>query len=667
MKLLKCYIERFGKFENFEYDFSDGINVIEEENGWGKSTFADFLKCIFYGISGNKKSVEENMRLKYKPWNYNGLFGGYVLFSRGGKKFKLERYFGQKESEDTVRLFDGDTGREYSDNQNLGERLFGIDEHGFTSTVYFSQGDLDGDTDKGVLIKYDSEVGAYDDKNIDIALKKLSEKAKEYKKTGDKGKIADTKREIYAVNESIERAKSAVKDAEYLTEKLNVKTADLKKVEEEIKTLEKEVEILTRAKEAKFKAATLSDAEARNKRYAEKIATADNVLLGNRPKKEEIDMYIKSYGDLVSARDKKGKLEEEKRILKAQNSSSKINIFMILGIIFAAVSVVGIALIFVSLPIGVAILSIGLVSSAIFFVLFFIKGNNKKIKAAETELDSKIKFYDDIIDSYVKAFSEFLAKFNVTDRNDFLSSFNEIKYNMEVYESAKAELAENEKTIGEIKNSDYAVNSDNLFVSADENRLSVATYSLSEKRAERERLNAELTEMRLGLKRYADVSNNLSDFESRKTELKEKLQEYTEEYEILIKTAEYLNKANDNLKIKYKEPIENAFRKYAGIVFGKNSDNLNVDIDFNVSVSEIGGDKKTGFYSEGYRNSFEICKRLALIEALYKDEKPFLVLDDPFSNLDEKKISNSLKILETLKDEFQIIYLVCHSSRNFKK
>ncbi|MBQ3516575.1 MAG: AAA family ATPase, partial [Lachnospiraceae bacterium] len=50
MRLVSCYIENFGKLHRFSYDFQEGLNVICEENGWGKTTLAAFLKAMFYGM-----------------------------------------------------------------------------------------------------------------------------------------------------------------------------------------------------------------------------------------------------------------------------------------------------------------------------------------------------------------------------------------------------------------------------------------------------------------------------------------------------------------------------------------------------------------------------------------------------------------------------------------
>ena len=42
MKLLDCHIENFGKLSNFDYKFKDGLNTIEEENGFRKNYFCKF-------------------------------------------------------------------------------------------------------------------------------------------------------------------------------------------------------------------------------------------------------------------------------------------------------------------------------------------------------------------------------------------------------------------------------------------------------------------------------------------------------------------------------------------------------------------------------------------------------------------------------------------------
>ena len=63
MKIIRSYIENFGKLHKYEHNFKDGLNVIKELNGWGKTTFAAFIKAIFYGLDyTTKRSINENER-----------------------------------------------------------------------------------------------------------------------------------------------------------------------------------------------------------------------------------------------------------------------------------------------------------------------------------------------------------------------------------------------------------------------------------------------------------------------------------------------------------------------------------------------------------------------------------------------------------------------------
>lgn len=140
MKLLSAHIENFGKLSNKTFDFADGINVFCEENGWGKSTLAAFLKVMFYGFEGDRVRDElDNERKKFKPWQ-GGVYGGSIRFKANEKVYRLNRTFGAKEAEDEFLLLDAVTGLASKDfTSNIGEELFGVDVTGFRRTVLLSQ------------------------------------------------------------------------------------------------------------------------------------------------------------------------------------------------------------------------------------------------------------------------------------------------------------------------------------------------------------------------------------------------------------------------------------------------------------------------------------------------------------------------------------------------
>ena len=101
MKLLRCHIENFGVLSNFDYTFSDGLNVICRENGFGKSTLAAFLKAMFYGLPRTgTRSLAGNDRKRYEPWQ-GGVFGGFLEFTYQEASYRVTRTFGKTAAKDT--------------------------------------------------------------------------------------------------------------------------------------------------------------------------------------------------------------------------------------------------------------------------------------------------------------------------------------------------------------------------------------------------------------------------------------------------------------------------------------------------------------------------------------------------------------------------------------
>lgn len=145
MKLLSCYIAGFGKFVNRAFDLSGQIVVFQEENGWGKTTLADFIKCMLYGMdAGRGKAVAVNDRLRYEPWQ-GGTYGGTLVFTLRGKTYRVERTFGRTPAQDIGRVFDSNNLLSYEFGERaefLGERIFGVNAESFQRTVYVPQGDL---------------------------------------------------------------------------------------------------------------------------------------------------------------------------------------------------------------------------------------------------------------------------------------------------------------------------------------------------------------------------------------------------------------------------------------------------------------------------------------------------------------------------------------------
>ena len=107
------------------------------------------------------------------------------------------------------------------------------------------------------------------------------------------------------------------------------------------------------------------------------------------------------------------------------------------------------------------------------------------------------------------------------------------------------------------------------------------------------------------------------------------------------------------------------FNKYLEVI-NKDSMNAKVDINLDVSIESNGSQKELKYFSTGYKDLIYICMRFSLINALFINEAPFVVLDDPLVNLDEEKIQRAINVINEFTKKYQIIYFICHDSRGIE-
>jgi len=68
----------------------------------------------------------------------------------------------------------------------------------------------------------------------------------------------------------------------------------------------------------------------------------------------------------------------------------------------------------------------------------------------------------------------------------------------------------------------------------------------------------------------------------------------------------------------------------------------------------------TASLSQGATASLAIAVRLSLAELYLKKAPAFLIMDDPFVDLDPDRRSASVKLLQKFGEKTQIILLTCH-------
>lgn len=170
-----------------------------------------------------------------------------------------------------------------------------------------------------------------------------------------------------------------------------------------------------------------------------------------------------------------------------------------------------------------------------------------------------------------------------------------------------------------------------------------------------------------------EISKVVSDLYLKKEEFddaEDSLKELTEKYEsdrkkfdLVSKARDFMEQARTNIIGKYIGPIKDGFSKYYNILTHEPADRYHIDANTHLTIEEEGMQREIHFFSSGYQDMVGICMRMSLVEAMYKDEKPFIIFDDPFINLDMDKTEGALQFLDEVSKEYQVIYFTCNDSR----
>ncbi|MBR1508357.1 MAG: AAA family ATPase [Eubacterium sp.] len=303
MKLISCHIENFGKLHDLTYEFSSKVNVINAENGYGKSTLAAFIKVMFYGFDNEKKrDVFENERKRYSPWQ-KGPYGGSIRFEKDGRQYSVARIFGAKESEDSYSLRNAVTNLETDEwKGNLGEELFGIDSESFKRTIYISQSDAGTHATDSINAKMGNislmtnDLANYD--KVDLMLKDSLNAISPKRSTGELSKL---KSRITELDAEIKRKNQIERSLKEIADKKAAGESEYKELKDKQNSLAEKSRLLTKKNELRLKKAEyyslLDKADSSKEKVfsytltateEEKLKRTNEIFSGNVPSDEDM-------------------------------------------------------------------------------------------------------------------------------------------------------------------------------------------------------------------------------------------------------------------------------------------------------------------------------------------------------------------------------------------
>lgn len=308
----------------------------------------------------------------------------------------------------------------------------------------------------------------------------------------------------------------------------------------------------------------------------------------------------------------------------------------------------------------------------IFVVRFGSRGTNLLNRAEEI-----IKRYDELsaLEEAQKYISENRA--DVARRAEILAGearafllrfrtktadpFSELRANLTEYNRLCAEISSRTQELNELKNR-HALGEDDVKKAKEELvEIDRQRFALEDKVAS---LSREYALSEKACRSFTEELDGRDELAMRLMELEDNLAKNQENYETVLLTKKYLATAKDNMTSRYIGKTKASFLKYTEIIGGTKEDEFEMNTDFGVSKIEGASTKSIDAYSRGTRDLYNLASRLALVDSLYESEKPFIILDDPFTAMDDGKTAAALKLISNFAKERQVIYFTCSKSRS---
>lgn len=713
MKLISCYIENFGKFSEIGFDFTSPVSVFCEENSWGKTTLAEFICVMLYGFNkaNSNNSSDKNDRKRFMPWQ-GGIYGGRLVFEQSGEEYMITRTFDKTEKGDTLSVKNLRTGLESKEFSSVGEELFGIDKESFRRTVFIAQSDCESISTDAINAKLGNLIDDTNDiNNYETVIKKLSDMLSPRREGSFQRRIKDVQEREKALSQSIKTSSDVNFNIDETRRTLEDRRKALCELEEKSRELNQAlVEAATGSAHAlKYEAyvkivekLTQAQGEEKERRAAlgENLPTAEDISamkeISRKVNDKEIELRAKSpsaqenmalsrlekmFESGVPSNDELQSVKEKLSCAPVKKGSSEY--------VAAAVCFVFGTVLLVRAPfVGGAMLVLSLL------LLFFAKKKNT-IPDPEKEISSFVSRY------YPQSSEN--AYMLVTRLEADIESFSALKNKKEASEKLQNELSDLRAVMSEYFGK-YGIEGANSIDELEKNLLyyekaSELSKALAKEREEFEaQNNIEELNRESGKEQISpnEIKAQLMAVTERISETKKECEKAVKSLDVLLERAEeivgekeelaqlveekanlmqkkktaeltkqFLTLAEENLTARYIGPVKNGFLKYYEKITGTSgSEEYTVDAGRNVHIQKYGKQREVKSMSAGYRDLIGICMRVALIDEMYKGEKPFIIADDPFINLDGDKLARGQKLLREIAEKYQIVYFTCHESRS---
>ncbi len=283
----------------------------------------------------------------------------------------------------------------------------------------------------------------------------------------------------------------------------------------------------------------------------------------------------------------------------------------------------------------------------------------KDLKAYNNLLDDRKAVLElkQLVASQEDVVRGFVSKYPTNREQSYHEQIQNVHLTAEQYQGLKGRLERLQQEVAEFEER-YDVNEEVEGVEELQAKQAQIDERMAQLRDMTAKGKSEIAEIAEEIQQLEEIAEDLEEYRRQEKEIEERIA-------LLDDTMRYLRQAREVFLSRYMGPLRKGLRRYLNElhITGLDPEQVDLDMDLNVLLQSNGATHKAEFLSAGYQDITALCARFALIDALYEQEKPMLILDDPFTNFDESKIATSLDLLGKLSENRQVLYFTCHESR----
>lgn len=639
MRILNLSVGAFGKLKEFSLQPQDGLNIYLQPNEFGKTTLIYFIYYMFYGY-------DAKLLKSYLPWSGEDLAGS-LDFELQGKTWRITRRRPASRGMERKQILCLESGEELvlANKEQPGDRFLGLDGETFLRSFCITQGDLLFSRTDGLDVAL-KNMAATGDENVSYPLAEeyLNKLHTQYKhRTRNAGHLVEQRQMLTLGKEREQQLRAAV-------DQRLAEQEQLKNLEESLAQKEQEIAAL----EQRRMAAQGSDAL----KLLRRLDALKNLPRAEKPRLEKaalaeleqaFESAERSQGDLLAAQAALDRAQAEWDRLKDAKGGILPLILLIVG---AGAGILGAAL---SLwPLYLVLGGLWIVAA----VLLITKNASRRAERAglERNLQADRQAWQQAKQA-ADAAAEALENLRRQSRVFTKEEVRDLLIAWGVYESGNGEetvaLQEQALLAGRTRAELETLAAD--AVEIDETAEQVRII-LQQQEQQREILRRQ--KEALDPRDLRQAWEKLEETAAQNAQLEQQIVEGEARLAAIQQSLSWLKDANEEMNTRFAPKLCQAAGEYLALLTDGKYRGLMMDDGFSIRLETAEGSFPAEQFSAGTRDAVYFAFRLAAGEMLSREPLP-MVLDDPFTNLDETRRAAAEGLLQKAENARQILYFSC--------